>query len=274
MQSTKTSSVSTPPNTTPTTRRAATSSFRAPASTSRVPAYPSAPLTSREAYLLSEVERAYRILGSELAARPSPRYGAAGEPRSWSPSEEPRSFEPAMPVEFSAPVYAPRSALADAETERAYRNLASEMMARSALRFAMSNEPRSWTSPEEFRAFESAFANESPFAAYGTRPALADVEDEGENYRIRVELPGASKEELSVRVNDRTVDIRHTASQDVEEREGERIPLLAERSRGRFQRTLHLPESVLAEKTEARFQDGVLELTLPKANPAPEIAIR
>lgn len=274
MQSTKPSSVSTSPNTTTAARRSVANATRAPMAPARSAAYPAAPLTSRETYLLGEVERAYRLLGSELASRPAARFGYTAEARSWPASEEPRSFEAALPTEFSAPAYAPRSPLADTEVERAYRSLASEMMARSAIRYAMASEPRAWTPSEEARAFEPAFASEFAYATLGTRVALADVEDEGERFRIRVELPGASKEELSVRVNDRCVEIRHNAPAESADRETERVPLLAERSRGRFQRTLNLPEAVLSEKTEARFQDGVLELTLPKANPAPEIAIR
>lgn len=262
MQSSKNPPASTSANTTSSARRASSGSSRSP----MAPSYPTLPLSPREAFLVAEVERAYRLLGSQMAIRTDARYGM--------PTEEPRSTEPEMPTDFQLSGYASRSSPIDNEVERAYRNYTNQLMAQSSGRFSMMAEPRSWTSPEEFRTLESVMATQYGLPTFGTRAPLADVEDEGENFRIRVELPGASKDNVSVRVYDRSVEIRHAVPTETSDRETTRVPLLSERSRGRFQRTLHLPEAVLAEKTAATFENGILELTLPKASPAPEIAIR
>lgn len=88
-----------------------------------------------------------------------------------------------------------------------------------------------------------------------------DVVDEGNAYLIKANVPGLAAKDLEVRVSDGGVTIKGTFS---EEREEEKQNyLVRERRSGSFVRTIPLPNSD-PDKANARFKDGVLELTVPK----------
>jgi HSP20 family protein len=99
-------------------------------------------------------------------------------------------------------------------------------------------------------------------------PALTDVEDKGNLYEVRTDLPGVKKENIDVRVRGPYIQIEAKESSE-KDRQGKSF-LSRERTYEGFSRLLDLPEDVLAEKVAARYEDGVLTLTLPKAHPEPE----
>ena len=77
---------------------------------------------------------------------------------------------------------------------------------------------------------------------------------------VRAELPGLRKEDVTVNVTDQAVVIEGQRKLEHEEnREGF---FHSERSYGSFYRSIPLPEGTIAESAEARFADGVLEITL------------
>ncbi len=131
-----------------------------------------------------------------------------------------------------------------------------------------------WTSPSDFeRAFERLSrqffeaAPKSSLAFWGERlPALADVVDKGTSFVLRVDLPGVPKEKIDVRVNGSTVSIR---AENVETTADEGY-LCRERAYRQLERTLELPEPVVAEQVKAEYKDGVLSIEVPKAHPATE----
>jgi HSP20 family protein len=116
------------------------------------------------------------------------------------------------------------------------------------------------------RAFDQAFNS-----ALGARvwvPAL-DVAERGDAYVIHVELPGVSPEEVDVSFEQNVLTIRGTkpASFDVAA-EGELRVFAAERVHGSFERAVRLPEFVDADRIEASFANGLLTITVPKAQAA------
>lgn len=98
------------------------------------------------------------------------------------------------------------------------------------------------------------------------RQPLMDVEDTGKEFRIAFETPGIDKKDVKIEVVGNTLEI--SAETRAEEEEKDRNYLRRERSVSRFYRALELPEDVLTEKVEARIENGVLEITLPKREPA------
>lgn len=98
--------------------------------------------------------------------------------------------------------------------------------------------------------------------------ALTDIEDKGSSYEIRANLPGIRKENIEVRVRGNTLELEAKAAMETEEKGKSYI--FHERSYEGFHRTLDLPEGVLPEKVVANYRDGVLTVTVPKSNPAPE----
>jgi HSP20 family protein len=91
-------------------------------------------------------------------------------------------------------------------------------------------------------------------------PAV-DVKDEGEKYTIKADLPGISKEDVTVLIGDGVLDISAERKKETEE-EGEGY-LRKERGYYSFHRRLSLPDDA-EEDVEAQMEDGVLRITIPK----------
>jgi len=99
-------------------------------------------------------------------------------------------------------------------------------------------------------------------------PAL-DVAERGDAYVVNAELPGVSPEQVDLQFEQNVLTIRGTkpASFDVSS-EGELRVFAAERVHGSFERSVRLPEFVDAERIEANFTNGLLTITVPKAQAA------
>ena len=91
-------------------------------------------------------------------------------------------------------------------------------------------------------------------------PAI-EVFEQGNNLVVRADLPGLSKDDVNVDVTDDAITIEGERRSESEDR-GEGF-YRSERSYGRFFRSIPLPEGTDANKADATFKDGVLEITLP-----------
>ncbi|MDE1819506.1 MAG: Hsp20/alpha crystallin family protein [Euryarchaeota archaeon] len=118
--------------------------------------------------------------------------------------------------------------------------------------------------------FFSSFWTDDPRATTpgGSLPALSDVEETKKSYVVHVGLPGIPKEKIDVRLTGTTLTIR--ADHASEEETKTKNFVRRERSYSGFHRALELPESILPEKVGALYRDGLLTVTVPKANPVPE----
>src|SRR5262245_59418019 len=90
-----------------------------------------------------------------------------------------------------------------------------------------------------------------------------DIVEEPERLVFRAEIPGVSKDDLDIKVENGTLILRGEKKQE-REVEGETSHRV-ERFYGAFTRSFSLPTTIDAEKIQARYKDGVLELVLPKA---------
>src|SRR5688572_6674199 len=95
-----------------------------------------------------------------------------------------------------------------------------------------------------------------------------DVNEDADAYRVKAEIPGVKKEDIHVEIDGNSVSISAEVRHDKEERKGE-DSLCSERYYGKQSRSFTLRQEVDEGKADARYQDGVLELVLPKkAGPA------
>ena len=100
-------------------------------------------------------------------------------------------------------------------------------------------------------------------------PAIKmDVKEDGDHYLIHAELPGVRKEDIHVVVEGNHVSITAEVKQEKEVREGQRV-LHSERYFGKVSRSFQLEQDIDDVKAAAKFNDGVLELTLPKRTSSP-----
>ena len=89
-----------------------------------------------------------------------------------------------------------------------------------------------------------------------------DVVDRKDEVFIKAELPGIDKDDIEVSMTDNTITIKGTSRKEEKEEKGDYYR--CEISQGSFSRSMSLPAEVDINKSEAKFKDGVLELTLPK----------
>lgn len=102
-------------------------------------------------------------------------------------------------------------------------------------------------------------------------PAV-DLYEDQDAIVVKVELPGMEKNDIEVNVSDSFLTIKGEKKREKEIKEENYYR--AERSYGSFSRTLELPKGVQAEKAQASFKEGVLEVRLPKTEEAKKKQIK
>jgi HSP20 family protein len=94
-------------------------------------------------------------------------------------------------------------------------------------------------------------------------PAV-DVDENDDHFLISVDLPGIKKDDVKIEVAENTLTISGERRHEKKEKDDRR----SEKFYGRFERSFALPRNVDASKIEARYENGVLELAVPKAEEA------
>jgi HSP20 family protein len=90
-----------------------------------------------------------------------------------------------------------------------------------------------------------------------------DVSETEKSFEVQAELPGVKKEDVKVAIDGQRVTIEGVCQQANEQRQGEQV-VYSERSTRRYQRSFTLPSEVDDAGAEARLENGILMLTLPK----------
>ena len=90
-----------------------------------------------------------------------------------------------------------------------------------------------------------------------------DVSENDKEYQVLAELPGVKKEEISITINGNEVAVSAEVKRERVVKNGE-TALCAERYYGKIQRAFSLGQEVDEATAQAKYNDGVLELTLPK----------
>ncbi|HTL56175.1 MAG TPA: Hsp20/alpha crystallin family protein [Candidatus Limnocylindrales bacterium] len=99
----------------------------------------------------------------------------------------------------------------------------------------------------------------------GWTPAL-DLYEDKENVYVRAELPGMKKEDIDVSLHNGSLSISGERMTEGELQDAE--VYRSERFVGKFQRTVTLPTLVAVDRIKAQYKDGILSITLPKAEEA------
>lgn len=107
---------------------------------------------------------------------------------------------------------------------------------------------------------------------YGAWIPPVDIFERGESLVLRAEIPGVKSEDVDVRVENGVLTLQgqRTREEEIEERNAFRL----ERQFGAFTRSFSLPTTVDAAKIGAKLKDGILEITLPKAEEAKPKKVR
>jgi HSP20 family protein len=112
-----------------------------------------------------------------------------------------------------------------------------------------------------FSSFPSAHFPKMPHMHHSS----CDVIDEGNQFRVKMDVPGVKKNEIKLEVADNSLEI--SAEHKEESEEKKKNYLRKERSHVSYYRTLPLSENVISGKVKAKLTDGILDITLPKSKP-------
>jgi HSP20 family protein len=101
---------------------------------------------------------------------------------------------------------------------------------------------------------------------FGDETLAMDMIETNDALVVKAVVPGVKPEDISISVTGDALTIQGEIKEEQETREHNIH--VRERQYGRFSRTVSLPTAVIAEKADAQFEQGILTLTLPKAEDA------
>lgn len=120
---------------------------------------------------------------------------------------------------------------------------------------------------DPFRSVEDFFKDFSMRPAWhgaDVEPRIKmDVSETDQAYTVKAEIPGVKKEDIKVDIEGNQVSISAETKKETEEKKGETV-VRSERYYGQQFRSFTLGSEIDDAKAEAKYRDGVLELTLPK----------
>ena len=93
-----------------------------------------------------------------------------------------------------------------------------------------------------------------------------DVKETDQGYEIDVDLPGFKKDDVKVQLKDSYLTIRATQDADKGQKDGDGKYIRRERFTGSVTRSFYVGDKLTEEEIHAKFEDGILKLSLPKAN--------
>ena len=137
----------------------------------------------------------------------------------------------------------------------------------------MSNVPTKSTSLNPFREFSkmqnsfeklfNEFFAVSPSESFGYSAPSCEVSEKGNHYIMKFDLPGVYKDDVKVAIDKNQMTV--TAERREEKKSADDKSIMSEISYGTYQRTFTMPTPLDEKKVEAKFENGVLTVTLPKA---------
>lgn len=95
-----------------------------------------------------------------------------------------------------------------------------------------------------------------------------DIFEDEKNVYVSVEIPGVDKKDVKISVQDNILTIKGEKKSELKDEKKNFFRV--ERSYGSFCRSFTLPVEVDAEKTGAKYENGMLNITLPKLEPTPK----
>ena len=119
----------------------------------------------------------------------------------------------------------------------------------------------------EFDRMMNRFNRETGKALYGRKARnlmKTDVRDTGDGYELDVDLPGFRKDEVNVKLNDGYLTISAAKGLDKDDKDKKGNYIRRERYAGAMQRSFYVGD-IKGEDIRARFENGILSLTVPKA---------
>lgn len=111
------------------------------------------------------------------------------------------------------------------------------------------------------------------FSNTGTSIPKVNIQESDNDFKVQMAAPGMKKDDFQVELDNNMLTISSTVSNEKNER-GEGNYTRREFSYQSFQRSFHLPETVEVDKIQAKYNDGILNLVIPKKEEAKKKPVR
>ena len=113
------------------------------------------------------------------------------------------------------------------------------------------------------RLFDDVFMSPSTLTGRGWQAPAVDMYQTDDEIIVKAALPGIKAEEVQISVTGEVLTLKGEVKQEEETKE--KAYHIREQRWGAFERTIMLPTDVVADQAKADFEDGVLTISLPKA---------
>lgn len=94
-----------------------------------------------------------------------------------------------------------------------------------------------------------------------------DVQETDDSFQVDIDLPGFQKEDIQVHLEDGYLQVAANKSVEKEEKNEKGVYLRQERYTGSMARSFYVGETLTPEDIQAKYENGILTLTLPKKQP-------
>lgn len=102
------------------------------------------------------------------------------------------------------------------------------------------------------------------------RTPLMDIKEDEKSYTVTMELPGMTKDDVHFEVSKNRIEIKGEHKTETEEKNEKEGYLRKERSERSFYRSFALPSEIDADHIEAKLENGILNVHMPKIEPKEE----
>ena len=113
---------------------------------------------------------------------------------------------------------------------------------------------------------------EHAFSGYQTSGLMkTDIKETDTAYELAIDLPGVKKEDVKAELKDGYLNIGVSSSKSNDEKDEKGNYIRRERYTGSYSRSFYVGDGVTQDEVKAKFDNGVLKLTVPKKEAAPEL---
>ena len=127
---------------------------------------------------------------------------------------------------------------------------------------------------DDFPWFDDADAKKAEKKLYGRKAKnmmKTDVRETDTSYEVDIDLPGFKKEEISAQLENGYLTVSASKGLDKDEKDKEGKYIRQERYAGAMSRSFYVGDEVKQEDVKAKYEDGILKLTIPKKDAKPEV---
>ncbi len=125
----------------------------------------------------------------------------------------------------------------------------------------------------DFASFDPFSASDALYGKHARALMKTDIRETDNSYELDIDLPGFKKDELQLHLQDGYLTVSAAKGLDKDEKDKEGHYIRRERYAGQCSRSFYVGENITEEDVHAKFEDGILRLSIPKKD-APKLPER